>query len=82
MVQQSLPLNDKEAQAKKILALLKSRGTVTNYELNKIAFRYSARIMDLRKEGYRIVSNKVKGSLWEFTYRGHEDDNVREYDSD
>lgn len=78
MVQQSLALNDKDAQIKKILRLLKTKGTVTNYELNKIAFRYSARIKNLRDEGHRIVSNHVGGSLWTFTYKGHEDDE-REY---
>jgi hypothetical protein len=73
-VQQSLPLNDKEAQTKRILRLLKTKHTVTNYELNKIAFRYSARIRNLREQGYIIVSNHVGGSLWTFTFKGHEDD--------
>lgn len=71
---------DKETQTKKILGLLKTKKTVTNYELNQICFRYAARIHDLRSEGYRIVSNHVGGSLWTFVYKGHEDDSVKEFD--
>lgn len=41
-------------QKQNILALLKRKSKVYNSELNKIAFRYSARIEELRKEGYEI----------------------------
>lgn len=79
MVQQSLPLHDKFAQTARILRLLKTKKTVTNFELNNIAFRYSARIKDLRDEGHRIVSTHITGSQWTFTYLGHEDDDDHEY---
>lgn len=69
----------KETQTRKILKLLKMKRVVTNYELSKIAFRYSARIMELRKDGYIIVSSHKGGSLWTFTFKGHEDDG-KEYD--
>lgn len=71
---------DKETQTKRILKLLKAKKTVANYELNKICYRYAARIHELRGDGYRIVSNHVGGSLWTFTYKGHEEDGVREFD--
>jgi len=79
-VQQNLPLNDKQAQIKKILTLFKTKRTVSNFELNKVCYRYAARIHELRKDGYRIVSNHVGGGLWNFVYMGHEDDGTREFD--
>lgn len=55
-------------QATKILNLLKQRGEAgaTNIELNSIAFRYGARIADLRQAGHQIQSIKLKGSKWKF----------------
>lgn len=40
-------------QQSAVLARLR-RGRATNVELNEICFRYSARICELRKAGYRI----------------------------
>lgn len=40
-------------QCEQILARLR-RGAATNLELSEIAMRFSARIFDLRKQGYRI----------------------------
>lgn len=51
--------------------MLKSEGTVTNRDLNKICFRYGARIHELRKEGHKIVTSRVKEGLFSFTYKGH-----------
>ena len=61
-------------QTGKILKLLKEQGSATNVELNKIAYRYSARIADLRDEGWVIVSVHEKGSLWRFHLKGHRDE--------
>ena len=58
----------KESQTAKILKRLK-QGEATNTELNRIAFRYSARIHDLRKEGHTIVAEHVKESLWRFVLK-------------
>lgn len=44
----------KNNQTARILRLLKDRRFVTNIDLNKICFRYGARLHDLRKEGYQI----------------------------
>jgi hypothetical protein len=57
-------------QKDKILNLLRDKKTVTNYELNDICFRYGARLLDLRNDGYVITSKHIKDSLWEFTYEG------------
>ncbi|MGW5074017.1 helix-turn-helix domain-containing protein [Rhodococcus sp. NPDC004095] len=54
------PARDKHsptAQCTIILKLLKSKGSVTNYELLRMGIpRYSARIYDLRDEGHKIVT--------------------------
>lgn len=57
----------KESQTKRILKLLKEKGTVSNAELNKICFRYGARLHDLRRDGHIIVTNRVKEGLYTFT---------------
>lgn len=72
---------DRETQTKRILKLLKEKHTVTNFELNKICYRYAARIHELRGDGYRIVSSHVGGALWHYVFKGHEDDGVREFDA-
>jgi hypothetical protein len=43
-------------QCAKILALLKARGNqgATNYELARIALKYTSRVSDIRKQGWRI----------------------------
>lgn len=66
----------KESQTARILTLLKSKGRVTNVELNRIAFRYAARICDLRKEGHTIVTNRIKDGLFTFTYRGCREEKI------
>lgn len=63
-----------ETQTAKILRLLKQRKQVTNYELSRICFRYSARILELRNEGHIIVSVHDRGTKWRFVYKGHVDD--------
>ena len=47
-------------QKQQILARLR-RGPATNRDLNAIAFRYSARIAELRAEGHQIGWKPVKG---------------------
>lgn len=66
----------KMSQTARILNLLKANGEATNGQLNKICFRYSARIADLRQEGWVIVSVKEKNGLWRFILTGHRDDEV------
>lgn len=64
----------KEVQTTKILKMFKERGRLTNTELNRVCYRYSARIHDLRKDGYVIASQRLHGGLWEFVYRGEKVD--------
>lgn len=57
------------SQAEQIVKLLKAKGAdgATNYELNKIAFRYSARIAELRKDGVEISTVQIKKGLFKYT---------------
>jgi hypothetical protein len=57
-----------QTQAERILAFLEARGElgVLNTELNEIAYRYSARLSDLRRDGYRIRSAHIKNATWRF----------------
>jgi hypothetical protein len=67
-------MSEKLSQTARILNLLKANGEATNGQLNKICFRYGARIHDLRAEGHDILSVREKDGLWRFVYRGHRDD--------
>jgi len=67
---QQTTLNLKETQTAHILRLLKQKGELTNYELNRICFRYAARIHELRKEGHRIVTVREEGSKRRYVYMG------------
>ena len=61
------PTNSKK-QAERVLAMLKhgrSAG-VSNLELNRIGFRYGARIWDLRKQGYKIRTVREAGRVFRF----------------
>ena len=58
----------------RILKTLKTNGSATNRELNRICYRYGARIHDLRREGHVITSVHEKDGLWRFVYKGHRDD--------
>ena len=64
----------KLSQTARILKLLKSKWRATNVELNRICFRYGARIWELRREGHVIVTNRIETGLFEFVYQGYRDD--------
>lgn len=65
----------KISQTAQILNYLKKHGSMTNTDMwNRRIQRGSERIRELKKEGYIIVSNHVKGPLWEYIYKGHKDE--------
>lgn len=70
----------KESQTTRILKALKRDKVVTNVQLNDICYRYSARIHELRNDGYIIVTNRLKDGLTSFVYKGHVDDEPLEYE--
>lgn len=55
-------------QQEKILAILEKAGDhgVTNVTLNRIAFRYGARLHELRKQGYQISTLYIAPGLFRF----------------
>lgn len=53
-------------QNKKILQLL-SKGSCYNTELNKIAFRYGARLHEMKKEGLKVIVEYVEKGLYLYT---------------
>lgn len=63
--------NSKPSQTTQVLRLLKANGQATNYELNKICFRFSARIYELRREGHKILTIREKEGLYRFVYKGN-----------
>lgn len=66
----------KETHTAKILKLLKAKGKVSNLELRKVAWRYPARVLDLKHEGHLIRSVHDKGPLWFYIYDGEQDEQV------
>lgn len=56
----------KTTQTQKILNLLKDNSYVTNIQLNRICYRYSARIHELRNEGYEIEREYEKPGVWRY----------------
>lgn len=57
------------AQSAAILARLR-QGPATNIELREIAWRYPARVGDLKEAGFRITSRKQDGAVWVYTLEG------------
>lgn len=59
----------RDGAKERILSRLQ-RGPASNAELNDIAFRYSARLEELRKRGWLIVSTPQGGGQWMYTLQG------------
>lgn len=64
-------LGDRLTKAKRVENLLKSKGYVSNVELNHITFRYGAVIHELRKAGHEIITGPTdKYGLVKYMYLG------------
>lgn len=58
-------------QKTKILNILKrNKRGVYNWDLNNICFRYSARIMELRKEGHNISVELISKGVYKYYLTG------------
>lgn len=68
------PVRSRESKYMLVLRALQKNGKMTNQELNKICFRYGARIADIRRDGYIIVTNQIKRGYFEYIYKGHRED--------
>jgi hypothetical protein len=67
-----LEINRRKSQTQRILDLLKSRpnGYYTNVDLNLIAFNYTMRVSELRKEGHKIEAVYEKPGVYRYFYKG------------
>jgi hypothetical protein len=59
------------SQTHRILKLLKAKGSVTNIELNRVCFRYGARLLELRREGHDILTVQEARGKFRYFYRGY-----------
>lgn len=59
-------LNTKDTHRQKILKLLKENRHVTNIQLNRIAYRYSARIHELREDDFVIEREYLKPGVYRY----------------
>lgn len=57
------------SQRQRMLQAFKTRRQLTNLELARISYRYSARLGELRKE-HNIVCEYVKPGVFRYTYVG------------
>lgn len=59
-------------QRQRMFDLLKSRGAAgaTNVELNAIAINHTARISELRQDGYLIQCKRLDGRIWNYRLGG------------
>lgn len=66
----------KTSQTGRLLKLLKKHKRLTNRQIMQTigAFSYTRRISDLRDEGHIIVAQHIKDGLWEYIYKGLNDE--------
>jgi len=60
----------RQSNRDRVLAYLQEHHTVTNVDLNAICFRYGARILELRAEGYDIQTGEKRGGVVWYHYQG------------
>jgi hypothetical protein len=54
----------------RVLAVLQAKRIVTNVELNAICYRFGARILELRSQGYDIVTGEKRGGVVTYHFKG------------
>jgi hypothetical protein len=66
------PASKRPPARERVLAALRS-GPCDSRRLNRICYRYGARIMELRRQGHAIAATRVgKGPLWRYELIGGE----------
>jgi hypothetical protein len=58
------------SQRQKILHLLRTKRDITNIDLQRIAFNYTMRISELRKDGHKIQAVYEKPGVFKYYYKG------------
>lgn len=67
-------INRRKSQSVRILELLASGQEVTNIDLQKIAFNYTMRISELRKDGHVIIASYERPGVYHYAYLGQKDE--------
>jgi hypothetical protein len=62
----------RKSQTQKILELLRRypNGQKTNVDLQLIAFNYTMRVSELRKEGHKIIAVYERPGVFRYFYKG------------
>lgn len=68
-------MSKRKTQRTRILDLLKGDDPVYTYDLERIAYNYTGRVSELRKDGHVISAVYVKPSVYRYIYGGKRDDN-------
>lgn len=63
-------IDRRKSQTQRILELLKSKPYVFTHDLERIAFNYTMRVSELRKEGHVIVAVYEKPGMYRYLYQG------------
>lgn len=69
-----LEMQRRKSQRTRILDLLKIGDEVTTLQLQRIAFNYTMRISELRKDGHKILAEYEKPGVFSYTYLGSTDE--------
>ena len=67
-------LTRRKSQSARILDVLASGKDVTNIDLQRIAFNYTMRVSELRKEGHVIIASYERPGVFSYTYLGCKDE--------
>lgn len=67
-------INRRKSQSVRILELLTSGQEVTNIDLQRIAFNYTMRISELRKDGHVIIASYERPGVYHYAYLGQKDE--------
>lgn len=67
-------LERRKSQSQRILELLKNNQHIYTYDLQKIAYKYSSRLDDLKKDGHRWLAEYEKPGVFRYTYKGQVED--------
>lgn len=67
-------INRRKSQSARILELLQKGGEITNIDLQRIAFNYTMRVSELRKEGHVILASYERPGVFTYTYLGFKDE--------
>lgn len=63
-------MDRRKSQRLRVLMLLKRKKYVTTVDLQEIAFNYTMRVSELRKQGHIIKAEYVRPGVYHYIYKG------------